>query len=136
MTPLLDEFAKDRSRWCENQIRWVDCGFGCVTTIDMSEAQTTTAAAAVTAKVYIDKPNATLYKHDVEVPPVPEDKASKGEPFSLQCAIELEPTDEMKEWAEEAGIEEYAFGFEDDTNVIQLELPDEQTAVLYRLRWG
>lgn len=101
----------------------------------MSEAQHTPEAAPVKTKVYIDKPNATLYTHDVEVPPVPEDKASKGEPFSLSCAIELKPTPEFQEWAEDAGVE-FAFGFEDETNVIQLELDSEENAVLYRLRWG
>ncbi len=104
----------------------------------MNEATASAPApAAASAKVvtYIDKPNQALYTHDVDVPPVPEDKASKGEPFSLQCGIQLKPTDEFQEWADDAGIV-FAFGFHDETNIIQLELDSEESAVLYRLRWG
>ena len=103
----------------------------------MTQAQNTQTPAPQSEKVktYIDKPNASLYTHDVDVPPVPEDKAAKGEPFSLQCGIQLKATDDFDEWAKDAGIE-YAFGFDDDTNVIQLELDSAESAVFYRLRWG
>lgn len=76
-----------------------------------------------------------LYRHEVKVEPIPEDKAVRGEPFSLECTIVLLPDAVVQQWADETGGA-VAFGFHDETNRIMMQFPSERVARSFEARFG
>jgi hypothetical protein len=84
---------------------------------------------------YLGKPHADLFDHDVIVPSIPEDVVEAGEPFSLECSIELRPTPKMDAWLSEHDTDA-DFGFEDGTSIAMVEFPDARTARLFDREFG
>lgn len=71
------------------------------------------------------KLNKPHLKHLVEtkviVPEIDEEKAERGEAFTMECYIELTPTPALQSWLDENGVTEFEMGFDCNDNAPKIE---------------